>query len=227
MGNAISELLPLAVALAAGPLPIIAVMLILASDGAREKGLAFGAGRLVGLALIVGIALAVFTVINDPALGHRDHPSRAASIARIVVGVVLIGLAARMWFRRRAGTDGRPSPLVRRVDGLTAKGAFGMGLAVTAIDPASISIGLLVGLDIAAARLSVVGATIMAVAFVLVATVTVTGPVLAYLAGGEVARRWLAALKVWLVAHEKTVMMVLFVAVAAILIGRGIHQLTG
>jgi threonine/homoserine/homoserine lactone efflux protein len=227
VGTAIGELLPLAVALAAGPLPIIAVMLILASDGARSKGVAFVGGRLVGLILFVGAALVILSAIDDPTLGHRGHPAPAASIVRIVVGVVLILLAARMWLRRNAPSSGQPSPLVRRVDGLTTSGAFGMGLVVTLIDPASISIGVLVGLDIAAARLPVTTEVIVAVAFVIVSTVTVTGPVLAYLAGGEAARRALTGLKSWLLAHEKTVMMVLFVVIGAMLIGRGIHELAG
>jgi hypothetical protein len=227
VGKLIGELLPLAVALAAGPLPIIAIMLILASDGARAKGVGFVAGRVAGLGLFVGAALLIFSVIDDPALGHRGHPSPAVAIARIAIGVALIGLAGRKWHRRNAETNGRPSPLVRRVDGLTARGSFGLGLVVTAIDPASISLGVLVGLDIAAARLPVVTGVLVAVGFVLVSTVTVTGPLLAYLAGGDAARRWLADLKVWLLANEKAVMMVLFLLVGAILIGRGIRELAG
>jgi threonine/homoserine/homoserine lactone efflux protein len=227
VGNAIGELLPLAVALAVGPLPIIAVMLILASEGARSKGVAFAGGRLVGLVLLVSAALVIFSAIDDPALGHHGHPAPAVSILRIAVGVVLIGLAARMWRRRGAESNGQPSPLVRRVDGLTVRGSFGMGLVVTAIDPASISIGVLVGLDIAAARMPVVTDVIFAVAFVLASTVTVTGPVLAYLAGGEAARRRLSGLKGWLLTNEKTVMMVLFVLIGAMLIGRGIRELAG
>jgi hypothetical protein len=227
VGNAIGELLPLAVALAVGPLPIIAVMLILTSEGARSKGVAFVGGRLVGLVLLVGAALVIFSAIDDPTLGHRGHPSPVVSILRIAVGVVLIGLAARMWRRHRAEPDGQPSPLVRRVDGLTVRGSFGMGLAVTAIDPASISIGILVGLDIAAARLPVLADVLFLVAFVLASTLTVTGPVLAYLAGGEAAQRRLTGLKSWLLTNEKTVMMVLFVLIGAMLIGRGIRELAG
>jgi hypothetical protein len=218
VGNAIGELLPLAVALAAGPLPIIAVMLILASDNARSKGVAFVGGRLVGLGLFVGAALVIFSIIDDPALGHRGHPTPAVSILRI---------AARMFHRRGAKSNGQPSALVRRVDGLTVRGSFGLGLAITAIDPASISIGVLVGLDIAAARLSVATDVLFVVVFLLLSTVTVTGPVLAYVAGGEAARRRLAGLKGWLLTNEKTVMMVLFALIGAMLIGRGIRELAG
>jgi hypothetical protein len=226
VGSAVGELLPLAVALAAGPLPIIALMLILASDDARAKGLGFVGGRLLSLVVFVGAALVIFSALHDPTLGHRAHPSPVISVVRIVVGVVLIALAARMWLRRGAESGG-PSKLSRRVDGLTTRGAFGLGVAVTAIDPASISIGVLVGLDVAAARLAVPTEVALVVAFVLVATVTVTAPLLAYLLGGDAARRKLGALKVWLQANEKTVMMVLFVLIGLLLIGRGVRDLAG
>src|ERR1700748_3078752 len=53
VGTAIGEILPLAVALLAGPLPIIAITLILVSEDARAKGVGFVFGRIAGLALIV------------------------------------------------------------------------------------------------------------------------------------------------------------------------------
>ena len=89
VGKAIGEILPLAVALAAGPLPIIAILLILVSEDV------------------------IFSVIGDPALGHRDHPRPAMSVARIVIGVLAIALAGRMW--RRRNEPSRPSLLTRRV----------------------------------------------------------------------------------------------------------------
>lgn len=225
MDNLIGELFPLAVALATGPLPIIALMLILASDGATAKGLGFVGGRIAGLAVLVGGALVIASLVDDPDLGHRAHPSAVVSIIRIAVGVLLVGLAVRMWLRRGLVPSGEPSKLARRVDGASPGGAFGLGLAVTAIDPASLSIGVLVGFDIAAARAGTPTAVAFAVAFVLLATVNVTLPLLAYLVGGDTARRKLAALKVWLQTNEKTVMMVLFLMIGAILIGRGIRDL--
>ncbi len=226
MGNAIGELLPLTVAIAVGPLPIIAIMLILASEQASAKGVGFVAGRLAALGLLVGAALIVFSIVNDPALGHRGHPAPAASIARIAIGLVLVGLAVRKWRRRDAdASEPHQSPLTRRVDGLTTKGAFGLGLVVTVVDPAGISIGVLAGLDIAAARAPAALAVLVAVAFVVLATLTVTIPLLAYLAGGDAARRALVGVKEWLLANEQAVMMVLFLLVGAMLIGRGIREL--
>lgn len=227
MGSVIGELFPLAVALATGPLPIIALTLILASDGATAKGLGFVGGRVTGLVVLVGAALVIASALGDPDLGHRAHPSPTVSIIRIVVGVILLALAARMFLRRGRAASGEPSRLARHVDGVSARGSFGLGLAVTAIDPASLSIGVLVGVDIAAARMNAPTDVAFVVVFVLVATVNVTVPLLAYLVGGEAARSKLSSLREWLQTNEKTVMMVLFIMIGAILIGRGVRALSG
>ena len=225
MGKAIGEILPLAVALAVGPLPVIAIMLILVSEDAKAKGVGFVFGRLAGLALIVAAGLVIFTLIDDPALAHRDHPRPAMSVARIVIGVLLIVLAYRMW--RRRNEPARPSALTRRVDGLTAKSSVGLGLLVSVVDPASISLGFLSGVDIAAARLPVPTAVLVAAAFVAVSTVTITVPLAGYLAGGQAVRDRLVGVKAWLQSNEKAVMMVLFLLIGAMLIGRGIRDLAG
>jgi threonine/homoserine/homoserine lactone efflux protein len=227
MGNVIGELFPLVVALATGPLPVIALMLILASEGATAKGLAFVAGRMTGLAVLAVGALVIASAVGHPDLGHRAHPSPVVSIVRIVLGVLLLGLAVRMWRRRSATADGGPSRLARQIDGITTPRSFGLGLAVTAIDPASLSIGVLVGVDVAAGRLSTPADIVVVIAFLLMATVNITVPMLAYLVGGDAARRKLSALKEWLQTNEKTVMMVLFLMIGAILIGRGIRDLVG
>lgn len=225
MGKAIGEILPLAVALAAGPLPIIAIMLILVSDEARAKGVGFVFGRIAGLALIVAAGLVIFSLIDDPALANPAHPRPAMSVARIVIGVVLMALACRMWLRRNE--PARPSLLTRRVDGLTTKGSVGLGLMVSVVDPASISLGFLCGVDIAAARMPVPTAVVVAAAFVALSTVTITVPLAGYLAGGQAVRARLVGVKGWLQSNEKAVMMVLFLLIGAMLIGRGIRDLAG
>ena len=167
----------------------------------------------------------IFSLIDDPGLAQRNHPRPVMSVARIVIGVVLVALAYRMW--RRRNEPSKPSPLTRRVDALTASGSVGLGLLVSVVDPASISLGFLSGVDIAAARQPVPTAVLVACAFVALSTVTITVPLAAYLAGGQAARDRLVGIKGWLQTNEKAVMMVLFLMIGAMLIGRGIRDLAG
>ena len=225
MGNAIGEIFPLAVALACGPLPIIALVLILVSSDARRNGVGFVIGRLVGLSAIVAVTLVIFSLIGDPSFGHRGHPAPATSIARIVIGVALIGLGVRYWLKRNEPE--KPSPIAKHVDGLNFGSAIGMGVLVCVVDPSCIALGLLAGVDIASAKAAIPTAILVAAGFVLVSTVSVTVPFLAYLAGGQAAERKIAGVKTWLLSNEKAVMMVLFFVVGAMLVGRGIRDLAG
>lgn len=59
MGEALGNVLPLAVAVAIFPVPIIAVVLLLGSEGGRAKGLAFVLAWFCGLAAVGAIVLAL------------------------------------------------------------------------------------------------------------------------------------------------------------------------
>ncbi|KWX68618.1 GAP family protein [Mycobacterium sp. NAZ190054] len=224
MGYTIGQILPLAVTLMAGPLPMLVILLILVSERAAAKGVAFVCGRLLGVAVCLGVMIVLFSDLGLHGFGHRDHPAPATSIARIVIGVVLLGLAMRRWSRPDPD-PGKPSPLMRRVDGLSPAGSVGIGVAVSIIDPSSLAIALLAGVDIGSARMPLPSTVGVAAGFLLVSTATITVPLIAYLVGGTGARARLANLKTWLLANEKAVTMVLLLLLAAMLIGRGISEL--
>ena len=57
MGEALGDILPLAVAVAIFPVPIIAVVLVLGSDRGTAKGAAFVLSWCFGLAAVGGIVL--------------------------------------------------------------------------------------------------------------------------------------------------------------------------
>mgnify|MGYP002654164975 CR=1 FL=1 len=72
MIEAFGAVLPIAVAVGLSPFPIIAVVLVLLSPSARPAGLAFLAGRVVGVAVIAMLASA----ISDLSLIHISEPTR-------------------------------------------------------------------------------------------------------------------------------------------------------
>ena len=187
----IGELLPFAVAMAVSPMFVIVVVLILVSDGARAKGLAFVSGRLLGVALILGVVYAVFAAIGGHHVAHQGPPSVTASVIRMLIGAALIVYAAKLFRNRpKPGEDPPPSAM-----------------------------------DLAESGAPAVASIAVAVGFVLIATVTVTVPLAIYLVGGATAEAKLGDVKTWLVANEKTVMMVLFFIIGVVMIGRGIRAL--
>src|ERR1700746_1167620 len=99
MGQGISEVLPFAIGIAISPVPIIAIILILFSDRARSNGLSFLAGWVIGLA---AVSTVVYLVSDAANAGSDSLPSDSLSRGKVVVGVLLLGLARREFAKRPA-----------------------------------------------------------------------------------------------------------------------------
>ncbi|MFZ0378668.1 MAG: GAP family protein [Solirubrobacteraceae bacterium] len=72
MGQAIGQVLPYAVGVALSPVPIIAVVLMLATPQGRINGPAFLAGWIVGIAVLGRIVL----LVASGACGDRSDRSQ-------------------------------------------------------------------------------------------------------------------------------------------------------
>jgi len=99
----IIDLLIIALAITLEPIPLTAFILVLASKNGVRKGAAFIFGWILSLAIVV--AGTVLVTGNKP-----PKPSTAPSLAglavKMLIGVVLIGLAIRQ--RRRMGQPKKP-----------------------------------------------------------------------------------------------------------------------
>jgi hypothetical protein len=67
LGNAVGDILPLALGVAVSPVPIIAVILMLLSPRARTNGPAFLVGWVAGLAVV---CIVVTTISGNAGLVH-------------------------------------------------------------------------------------------------------------------------------------------------------------
>ena len=94
MGQAIGDLLPLAIGIAISPVPIIAVILMLITPRARANGLAFLGGWLLGLAVVGTVVL---VVANTAGVATSSGPSKAVSAIKLVFGLLLWLLAWRQF----------------------------------------------------------------------------------------------------------------------------------
>jgi hypothetical protein len=66
LNEAIGDLLPAALAVALSPIPIVAVVLVLAGPKARTAGPAFAVGWVSGLVAVSAIVVLVLGTGNDP-----------------------------------------------------------------------------------------------------------------------------------------------------------------
>ncbi len=223
MGGVIGEILPMAVAVAASPVPVIAVILILFTPKARSNSVAFLFGWVLGLTVVGGIVLIAGDFASDD-----SGESTASGVVKLILGLVFLLLAVRNWRSRpKEGEDPEMPGWMATIDDFGAGKSAGIAAVLSGVNPKNLALTVAAAATIAAAGLTT-GEEIGAFAvFVAIASVTVAAPVLVYLIMGERVEDGLNSLKEWLIANNNTVMAVLFVVFGAKLLGDGISILSG
>jgi hypothetical protein len=223
LGVAIGDILPLAVGIAISPVPIIAVILMLFTPRARINGLAFAAGWVLALLVVGGVTLAISDAGD---VDTEKTPSDAAYAVKLLLGLLFLALAARQWQSRPA--EGVPAAMpkwMESIDSFTPGKSFGLAALLAGVNPKNLALSVAAAISISQAGLDGGEPWIALLAFVLLGSVSVAGPVLYYLLAGKSAERALNDLKAWLIANNATVMTVLFVVFGAVLGGQGLGGL--
>jgi len=224
MGQAIGEILPLAVGVAVSPVPIIAVILMLFTPQARRNASAFAVGWVLALLIVGTIAL----LLSDASDVDSDETSSdLAYTVKLLLGVLFVLLAVRQWQTRpKEGEEPEMPKWMATIDTFTPGKSFGLGALLAGLNPKNLGLTLAAAVSIAQAGLDTGEEFLVLLVFVLVASVTVVGPVLYYLLAGASAERNLNDLKGWLMANNHAVMATLLLVFGAVLIGQGFGGLT-
>jgi Sap, sulfolipid-1-addressing protein len=224
LGQGISEVLTFAVGVAISPVPIIAVILMLFSQRAKVNGPVFLAGWVIAL----GVVSTVVYVISDQSNASTSSgASDTISWGKIVLGVLFLLLAVRQWRSRPApGVEPEMPKWMAGIDALAPGKAFGLGLLLAGVNPKNLILTLGAAAGLAQLGLSTTDAVVSLIVFVVVASLTIAGPVVYYLIGGDKAKTELDSMKGWLATHNAAVMAVLFIVFGVDLIAKGIPPLT-
>jgi Sap-like sulfolipid-1-addressing protein len=225
MGQGISEVLTFAIGVAISPVPIIAVILMLFSDRARVNGPAFLLGWVVALA---AVSTVVYVLAHDGSVATSSTADDSVSWGKIVLGVLLLALARRNW-RTRPGPGEEPEmpKWLATAETLSPVKAFGLAVVLAAVNPKNLILTLGAAAGLAqVSGLSTTDAIVATAVFVVIASLTIAGPVVYALAGGARAKATLDSAKTWLTAHNAAVMAVLFLVFGVDLIAKGLPPLT-
>lgn len=223
MGQAIGDMLPLAVGVAISPIPVIAVILMLFSDRARQNSLAFMAGWIVGIVA----ALAILIVVSSTQDLSAGGPSTTAAWIELVLGALLLFVAARRWRERPAHGEVAAMPSwMDRIDTLKPGAALGLGVLLSALNPKNLLLIAGGAVVIAQADLGSTDTAVTVVVFTLIGACTVVIPTLGYLFFGPKVQPALDGAKAWLSANDTAVMAVLLLVIGVTLFGKGIGALT-
>jgi len=224
MGQAIGQALPFAVAIALSPIPIVGVVLMLATPAGPVEGLAFLAGWVLALAA-GGTALLLLASGSDASEGGA--PADWVSIVKLLLGGLLVGLALRQWRGRPRG-DAEPelAAWMRTIDRFTPAKAAGMGALLAVVNPKNLL--LLAG---GAAAIAQTGAStgdqaVALAVFIAIATVGVAAPIAIKFLMGERSAALLGRLRDWMARESATIMAVICLVIGVKLIGDAISGLS-
>ena len=218
--SAFGQTLPQAVGIAISPIPMVLVILMLVSARARTNGPAFAVGWTVGL---VGVASLAYALSDGADMSTDADASDAGSGVQVLLGLLFLFLAARAWRNRpRPGDEPSTPKLFGAVDTMSALKSLGLGFAGAAANPKNLPLAISAGVSISQAGATGVSGVAAVLLFGIVASTTVLVPVIGVLVLGDRTRQPLDALKVWLLANNSTIMMVLFIVLGAKMLGSGL-----
>jgi threonine/homoserine/homoserine lactone efflux protein len=220
MGQAIGQVLPLAVGVALSPVAIIAVVLMLVTPRARANGPAFILGWILGLGIVGAIVLA----IAQPAGATSDgQPATWVNVLKLVLGLLLLLLALNQWRGRAHGDDEPATPKwMRAIEGFGPGKALVAGAVLAGASPKNALLAIAAAASIASMGIEVGEEAVAYLVFALIGTVGVATPVVIYFALGERAGTLLDGLKRWMSRNNAVIMAVLLLVIGAKLVGEAI-----
>ncbi len=228
MGDTIVQVIPLGIAVAFSPLPVIAVVLILATPSGRGNAVAFAAG---GLAAVVAITAVATVVLGAAGAGEGDgeDPTAWVSIGRIALGALLLRFAAVKW--RGRPRPGDPAPdlpgWMQQVEALTPLRAAGTGVLLCGVNPKNLVLILAAAAGIAAGAGSTADQAAALAVFTALAMLGVLLPIAASVLLGERADTALDTVREWMVRESATIVAVIVALIAVKLVVDGVGALAG
>lgn len=225
MGDAIGQMLVSAVGIAISPLPLIAVILMLATPRGQANGAAFATGWTVALTVLVAIVLLVGA--GGDASRGTGGPGRWTYWLRLALGTTFLLLAVGQWRGRpREGREATLPGWMRAVDRFTPGKAAGLGAALAVANPKNLVLGVGGAVSIAASSAGTGGRAVAAVLMVLIASLCTLLPLGVYLAGGDRAEAVLTGWRAWLGQHNAAIMTTVLAVLGAKYVGDAISGLS-
>jgi threonine/homoserine/homoserine lactone efflux protein len=226
MGEAIAFAITFALGVALNPIPVLAIVLILAAPRGLVRGAALFAGALAGLAVVATVVL-----LLESGADPVDDGETAAwvSLVQLIVAVLLLLLAARKWRARHRGDGDAPElpGWVSALENLTPGRAAAAGFVLMGVNPKNIMIAAGAVTSIVGAGTGTGGQVVAVAVFVLVGVAGLGLPVLATAVFGARASRALGALRDWMLRHHRVITAGIVVVIALVLLVDSVTALAG
>jgi hypothetical protein len=208
VGEALAGMLPIAVAIAVSPIPILAVILMLLSDRSTVNAASF----LLGWALALFVIAAVVAALGLGRADSAEEPATPLIVAQLVLAAVLLTGAARRWrMRTRRGEQHEPSKWMSKVRSITPAQALPLGIGLIALNPKDGLLTVAAGARLAEAGPGADGGAVALLVFVAASSITIVAPIVSELAMGPRATPVLERSRTWLERHGNAAVAVVLV----------------
>lgn len=226
MGDAIGQMLASAIGIAISPLPLIAVILMLATPRGRSNGIAFTAGWVASLAVLVTVV-----VLAGSGADASQGDGGSATWTRwlkLAFGVLFLLLAAQQWRGRpKEGREAEPPGWMKAIDRFTPGRSAALAAALAVANPKNLVLAVGGAVSIASSTASPGGKAVAGVLMVLLASLCALLPLGVYLFGGDRAAKVLGEWKTWMAAHNAAIMTTVLIVLGTKYLGDAISGLTG
>ena len=195
-----------ALGVAASPVAIGLILLLLTREEAVLIGSSFAVGWVAGIGLLAAMAV---VLVQSIGVSGRDPVLLAA--AEFAIGAAF--LLAAVGVNRRGSKREPRDAFVHRVDAVTRFGAAGLGVVFTAANPKILALALGAGLALATNGDSGTSAAEGAAVFTAIGAMAVVVPLAVYVALPSACRPALTDAKNWIACHERPVLTLLSLAI--------------
>jgi threonine/homoserine/homoserine lactone efflux protein len=220
------NLLPLVLAMAITPGRLIALILLLHSKRAVANSVAFVGGMASNM-LIEGFAFAlIFNLTGAFAAEGSDGPPAIVAILFVVIGVLMLSMAAKQIFQKE-DEDKAPPDWLAEIDTFTPGKSYKLGLTWLFISPKQWVFTLTAVAVIFAAGMDPLASLFNYLLFILLVLTLFFLLILTYIVLGERAQDFLERLFKWLKQHMQTIVLIVFIGFGLYFLAKGILALAG
>lgn len=219
------QIVPLALGVAASPLPIAAVLVILLGDRARIGGPAFLGWWVLANAVAIAVTTYFAGRLPEPIVGIDLMAEGAFTV---ILGIGLLAVAAiSKRSRGRSDDPTIPPRWVRAVSNLSPVGGAFIALSNATTAPKNIALAIAAGLLIARQSGNTAEAIAAAVLYVAAASVSIAVPVALYFLKRESAEKVLARWRDIVTLHAAAAMEIVMGVVGVAMTVTGLLNLVG